>query len=619
LATFGVLTVLTLLLVSSQVALADIDTTKPFVTHFSPADGQGGVNIDTVISIEFSEDVRDANLDSYIVLKDGDNIMIPKRVDYSNLTYRVILTPLEPLRYSMTYFMTVSTGIRDIAGNPLLEPVSWYFETAREKIPPQVLSTTPLNNADDVSINATITVHFSEEMDTDSVRTGLVVHDSLENPVIGNTTPSIDGLSITFKPLFSFGYGEPYTVTVLKTVKDLAGNTMATDHVFGFRVQLEQIPPRVVNLEPIDQSQFVSKDTRILVTYSEPMNSTSLAGSVVIVDNLLEEVSTTPQYNADNYTLIIRPDQALEYQTIYMVTVSTTAQDIAGNHLDKEYYTTFTTEPLPQQSPRIVRRTPPEDRFNWYEGIAATFEVEADDPNGDILVYTWFVNGEEKEGETFNEFNFYPEPGSMGSYKVEVEVYDGVTAPVTHYWIIDVLATGPGDNNGIDNPTINWWYIILIVIIVVLVSLFSIGYLFLMDRRQQILARTRKRLRPLSFKRTVAAPKPPSYEEMYLRADGTYARKSPEFKPVAPPGGAMAKTKASEEAAVDGTVMGEAPQLLEAKEVEIRKATVGPYATDAPELKKKRIPGALVCPKCGGKAIEAAHGRVWCDECGFIE
>ncbi len=57
-----------------------------------------------------------------------------------------------------------------------------------------------------------------------------------------------------------------------------------------------------------------------------------------------------------------------------------------------------------------------------------------------------------------------------------------------------------------------------------------------------------------------------------------------------------------------------------AKEVVVETAKVGPYATPAPELTKKtRAPGVLICSKCGKKAIEAAHGRLWCDTCGFVE
>ena len=202
---------------------AALDTEKPYVVSTTPANGENDVDIITIIQIEFSEDIRSSNLDAYITLKDSRGFLVPKQVDYSNLTFKARLTPMEPFKYSTMYIVSISTFIQDQSGNPLKRPVQWTFNTTREKEPPTVVSTTPRNNARDVQINASLSVSFSEEMDYESLRTGLVVHDSLGNPVIGNTTPDDDGMSMGFDPLFSFGYGESYTVTVLKTVKDLEG------------------------------------------------------------------------------------------------------------------------------------------------------------------------------------------------------------------------------------------------------------------------------------------------------------------------------------------------------------------------------------------------------------
>jgi methionine-rich copper-binding protein CopC len=613
----GVL-LLSLLMLMGAITASAVDTEKPYVESYGPADGAQNVEIDAVINLDFSEDVRSSNLDSHITLKDGRGFQVEKRVDYSNLTYRAIVTPLEAMKYSMLYVVSVSAFIQDQAGNPLREPLQWTFNTTKEKTPPQIVSTDPKGGEDDVNINATIDVTFSEEMDVDSLRTGIVVHDSLENPVIGNTTPSVDGMSVSFDPLFSYGYGQTYHVTVLPTVRDLAGNNLVVEETFSFTVQLEQISPRVVNIEPLEQAQFVNRTTKVSVTFSEPMNSTSLANAVIIKDPGLDEVPTTPQYNADAYTLIVKPDTPLEYQTLYTVTVKNEAQDLAGNLLDREYSSTFTTERLPQRPPRITQRLPNEEEFDWYEGIAITFNVEADDPNDDILVYAWEVNGDVREGETFNEFIFYPEPGSEGSYMVRVSVMDGITAPVQHFWIVTVVQTDPVGPNGLGTEPFNWTIMGIIIIIVVLIGVLTFGYMTLMDRKREIVARTRRRLRPLSLKRSVAPKKPPTYEEMYLRTDGEYSKKSPEFKPVAAPTGRKVKGKAVSEAVVQGPVMGKAPELLKADEVEVRRAKEGPYTKAAPELPKTRTPGALVCPTCGQKAIEAAHGRVWCDTCGFI-
>jgi len=614
----GVL-VLSLVLLMGALPASAVDTEKPYVESYRPADGANNVEIDAVITLDFSEDVRATNLDSHITLKDGRGFQVDKRVDYSNLTYRAIMTPMEPLKYSMLYVVSVSSFIQDLAGNPLREPLQWTFNSTKEKTPPQIVSTNPKDKDDDVNINATIGVAFSEEMDSESLRTGIVVHDSLENPVIGNITPGVDGLSVTFDPLFSFGYGQSYHVTVLPTVRDLAGNNLVEELSFTFTVQLEQIPPRVYIVEPVEQSQFVNRNTKISVTFTEPMNSTSLATAVVIKDPGLVEVPTTPQYNADNFTLIVKPDTPLEYQTLYTITIKQEAQDLAGNYLDKEYHSSFTTERLPQQPPHITQRIPTEEEFSWFEGIAITFNVEADDPNDDILIYAWEVNGDVREGETFNEFIFYPEPGSEGAYMVRVSVMDGITAPVQHFWIVNVVQSEPTNNNGPDTEPFNWTFMGIIIALVILFGLMLFGYWTLMDRKREIQARTQRRFKPLSFKKQQEQKKPPTYEEMYLRTDGTYSKKSPEFKPVVPPGGSGVKGRPVDEAVVQGTLMGGAPVLLKADEVEVRSAEGGPYTTAAPELKRTRAPGAMVCPKCGQKAIEAAHGRIWCDTCGFAE
>ncbi len=618
-ATLAALALTMLLLLGSLPMATAADTEKPYIVDFSPIDGAINVGIDTVITIEFSEDIKSTNLVNHITLKDDRGSQVSTDVSYGNLSFRAIVTPREPLKFSTSYIVTVSSFIQDLAGNPIIEVDPWTFSTTKERTPPSIVATNPTASQADVTINATIRVVFSEEMDIPSLQTSMVVHDTLENPVIGNTTAAVGGMAVTFNPLFSYGYGETYRVTVLKTVRDLAGNSMVNDYVFTFTVQLEQIPPRVVEIDPLDGDQFVNRTTKVSVKFSEPMNSTSLAGAIVIQDPDFEEVPTTPQYNADDYTLVVKPDQPLEYQTLYTVIVKNQAKDLAGNLLETEMSITFTTEKLPQAPPVIRIRSPPDDEFTWYEGISVPFEVSADDPNDDILVYAWEVNGELQEGETFNEFIFYPEPGSEGMYKVEVHVMDGITAPVRHFWKVNVVRTTPDENGGTGTSTFNLAYLGIIVVLVVIFTVLAFSYIQLMDRRREILARTKRRLRPLSFKKTKPVEKPPTYEEMYLRTDSVYAKKSPEFKPVAAPGGATVKGTAGADATTTGTVMGEAPQLIEAKEVVVETAKVGPYATPAPELKKTRAPGVLICSKCGKKAIEAAHGRLWCDTCGFVE
>ena len=594
-----------------------IDEIKPYVVRYSPSDGATDISISAPITVDFSENVIKDNLPSYLTLKNNKGFIIPKRTEYDNKTYRATLLPIEPLKYDTLYIVIVSQLIQDMAGNPLDRAVQWTFNTTHEKIPPAVATSNPDAGAQDVTINTNVTITFSEPMDLMSL--SMEVRDSKGTPVIGNMTKAENGLSMVFKPMFALGYGETYTVTVPRTVKDLAGNNMAADHVFTFTAQLERIRPRVIKLEPIESSVLIELGQTITVGFSEPMNATTLAGAVRISTPSGDVVPATPYYDQANFVLTMRPDMALQYQTLYTVTVLTVAEDLAGNFLDREYVTTFQTVPIPQQSPVLNGWSPPDDEFNWYESQAAPFSVISEDPNGDILVYTWSVNGEVRESETFENFVFYPEPGSEGSYKIEVSVSDGLTTPAKHFWIVHVIAPEGEDGGGGGDRTIFTGRVIGLLLLVVIVSaILFYYYMYLMDRKREIIARTRLRLRPLKLTRDVGPKAPPSYEELYLRPDGVYNRPSPAFKPIGAPKVPVTAGGVGRMATIDtGPIIGKGPKLLDAKEVEIRRAEVGPLMTKA-DLGRKATSAVRTCPRCGGKVIEAAHGRIWCDQDGWV-
>ena len=616
--TLAVTAIMCLAMLAASVPSASaIDEIKPYVVRFSPADGASDVPISTPITVDFSENVRSDNLPSYITLKNNKGFIMPKRLEYDNRSYRATIIPIEPLKYETLYIVIVSQLIQDLAGNSLDRAVQWTFNTTHEKIPPTVSSSVPEPGAEDVTINSTVQVSFSEPMDLASL--SMEVRDSRSTPVIGNMSKAEDGLSMTFRPMFALAYGETYTVTVPRTVKDLAGNNMVADHVFTFTAQLEKIRPRVIKLEPIEGSVLIPRDQSVTVGFSEPMNATTLAISVRITNPAGDTIPATPYYDQPNFVLTVRPDMAMQYQTLYTVTVLMVAEDLAGNFLDREYVTTFTTVPIPQQSPVLNSWSPPDDEFNWYEGQAAPFSIIAADPNGDILVYTWTVNGEVKEDETFENFVFYPEPGSEGRYKVEVSISDGLTTPAKHFWIVNVIAPEDGGGGGGGREKIFTGPVITLLVLVIIVSaLVFYYYMYLMDRKREILARTRLRLRPLKLARDVGPKAPPTYEELYLRPDGVYNRPSPAFKAIGAPKSLSTVSGVGRMATIDtGPVIGQGPKLLDAKEVEIRKAEVGPLMTRS-DIGKRATAAVRTCPKCGAKVIEAAHGRLWCDQHGWV-
>lgn len=100
------------------------DTTRPSVVSTSPTPGATNVPTNAAISVTFSEQVDSASVtNAAFTLSSGSGTIT---VDGAIAT----LTPTTPLTPNSQITASVSTAVRDRAGNALAAPVSWSFTTA---------------------------------------------------------------------------------------------------------------------------------------------------------------------------------------------------------------------------------------------------------------------------------------------------------------------------------------------------------------------------------------------------------------------------------------------------------------------------------------------------------
>src|SRR5207237_10439060 len=94
-------------------------------------------------------------------------------------------TPSSNLAASTTYTATISTGVKDLAGNAMAANYVWTFTTiVPDTTPPTVASTSPANGATGVAINSPITATFSEAIQSSTVSsTTFTVKDNNKNTV----------------------------------------------------------------------------------------------------------------------------------------------------------------------------------------------------------------------------------------------------------------------------------------------------------------------------------------------------------------------------------------------------------------------------------------------------
>ena len=111
------------------------DTTPPTIVSVSPFDGATNVATDSAISVNFDEAMDALTIDgNTIELRDASDSVVAAVVSYNAGTQTATLTPTNPLLGSSTYTVLVSGGaidprVKDIAGNALVNDVSWSFST----------------------------------------------------------------------------------------------------------------------------------------------------------------------------------------------------------------------------------------------------------------------------------------------------------------------------------------------------------------------------------------------------------------------------------------------------------------------------------------------------------
>ncbi len=211
------------------------DVTAPTVMSTVPANAATGVAFNTKVSATFSEAMDPSTITATtFTLKQGATA-ITGLVTYVGTT--ATFSPAANLLPNLVYTGTITTGAKDLAGNSLASDFVWSFTTgaAADIIKPTVISTDPLNAATGVQLDKKIAANFSEAMDPLSIST--VTFTVKNGAVVVAGTVTYSGIKATFSPVANLTANTTYTATITTGVKDLAGNTLATNYVWSFTTQ----------------------------------------------------------------------------------------------------------------------------------------------------------------------------------------------------------------------------------------------------------------------------------------------------------------------------------------------------------------------------------------------
>ena len=103
------------------------DTTPPVANATDPLNNVTGVAVSKALTITFSEAMDPSTLNASTFILMRGTTAVAGTVSYSGTT--ATFTPSAPLISNTTYTATITTGAKDLAGNPLAANIVWTFTT----------------------------------------------------------------------------------------------------------------------------------------------------------------------------------------------------------------------------------------------------------------------------------------------------------------------------------------------------------------------------------------------------------------------------------------------------------------------------------------------------------
>lgn len=201
----------------------------PTVLFVDPNPGETGVVINKNIKANFSQNMDPSTFtNTSFTLKDGANVVSGVM---SIVNSKFTFNPDNNLSAGTIYDAEFTTDIKSTAGTALASKYTWQFTTG-VNLAPEVISTIPLDGANNVPFNQPISANFDQAMDPLTLTNAtFTVNDGNANlsgvvSYIGNT--------VTFTSLNPLVANTTYTATITNGAKSLGNVSLVNNYEWTF-------------------------------------------------------------------------------------------------------------------------------------------------------------------------------------------------------------------------------------------------------------------------------------------------------------------------------------------------------------------------------------------------
>lgn len=197
-----------------------------------------------------------------------------------------------------------------------------------DQTPPTLVRTTPSHGSTQVPVDSTVELEFSEVMEESSLQLTSV-------PTVSFTLESWapESKRAVFRPSAPLAQDQQYMITA--EGKDLAGNSLTGTHNFAFTTvgpEPDITPPTLISASPTNGTRGLPRDTKIKLTFSEPMNRASVERAFSFITP--EGTALGSTWNTSGTEVEFTPAALLPHGITVSWLLSTEATDLAGNAFD---------------------------------------------------------------------------------------------------------------------------------------------------------------------------------------------------------------------------------------------------------------------------------------------
>ncbi|MFZ5468608.1 MAG: Ig-like domain-containing protein [Myxococcota bacterium] len=324
---------------------SQLDQTPPSVVSMNPADGATDVARDAKVSVVFSEAVTSESL--HITLAQGGNDLA-KALLLSPDGKSVTLTPAAPLPEASDITVTVAAGYADAAGNAGAQAAATF--TTRSDVP-SVVSTTPADGAQNVAVDTAVSAVFSEPMQASTLDETTFFLREGSNSVAATVSYEASTRTARLVPGSNLLEGRVYLATITSAALDSSSTPLAAAKTWTFTTAATV--PSVTGVLPLDGAVNVPGNSSIQITFSEPMDPSSLDDTSVLVTAAGSAIPGTRSYDGPSRTLTFQPTGAYPGGAAISLNVTTSATDTSGIPLGQAFQSSFTVSNAPAVSSSI--------------------------------------------------------------------------------------------------------------------------------------------------------------------------------------------------------------------------------------------------------------------------